>query len=97
MEQFNTPWGRTETVTDIGAGILHVTTASHGGYFVPRNLNILIPLPWRTHTFAARGMMGWYEEDCDWCCVALAFPTTFPAHAAEAARRMFNATIAKKL
>jgi len=94
----DTPWGPAESVQDIGAGILHVTTASHGGYFVPRELNALIPLAWRTHTFVARGMIGWYEEDCDWCLVALAFPTTFPPpHAADAAKRMFDATIAKKI
>lgn len=97
MAKLDTPWGQADSVTDIGAGILFVTTPSHGGYFVPKPLNSLIPIAWKTASFNARGMMGWYEEDCDWCMVALAFPTTFPPHAAEAARRLFDATIAKKL
>lgn len=29
--------------------------------------------------------LGWYEEDCDWAIVALAFPQFFPADAIPAA------------
>lgn len=33
-----------------------------------------------------RGSENWYEEDCAWACVALAFPDRFPAEAQEHAR-----------
>lgn len=90
MSTLDTPWGPAECVTDIGGGILHVDTSSHGGYFVPPALNVLVPLEWRTKSFNARGMVGWYEEDCDWCLVALTFPQQFPADAREAANSAFR-------
>lgn len=97
LEQIQTPWGPAQDVTDIGAGILRVDTASHGGYYVPPTLNALIPASWRAASFNGRGMDGWYEEDCDWSMVALAFPTTFPDDAAGAALLMFDRQIRPKI
>jgi Domain of unknown function (DUF7007) len=93
----NTPWGASQAITDIGGGILFVTTASHGGYYVPPAFNRLVPIAWRDASFNAQGRFGWYEEDCDWCLVALTFPTTFPVPAAAHARHMFDAMIAPKI
>jgi hypothetical protein len=92
-----TPWGSSQSVTDIGAGILCVSTAGHGGYYVPPKLNSLVPITWRDASFNAQARFGWYEEDCDWSMVALTFPTTFPAAAAAMARQTFDHWIAPKL
>ena len=93
----SSPWGKPDFVKDIGAGILRIDTPSHGGYFIPPQLNALVPAAWRMASFNQQGRRGWYEEDCDWALVALTFPTTFPAHAAEHARRTFDAIHAPKI
>jgi hypothetical protein len=93
----NTPWGKSDSVTELGAGIQFVTTAGHGGYYVPPALNSLVPMAWRDASFNAQGRFGWYEEDCDWSMVALTFPTIFPPAAIDAAKRMYAAYIAPKL
>jgi len=78
-----TPWGNSDYVKEIGRGILRVDTPSHGGYFVPERVRGLMPAP-ALITFAGP---GWYEEDSDWCLVALSFPELFPPDALEMARR----------
>ena len=93
----STPWGPAQTTEDIGRGIVSVTTASHGGLRVPPELNRSIPLAWREASFNGRGKSGWYEEDCDWCMVALTFPTCFTTPQLIAAQRTFDAWIAPKL
>ena len=79
----NTPWGVPDGVTDIGDGILFVSTPSHGGYYVPHHLLPMIAPSWRA--FAAKWSHGmgdqWYEEDCAWAGVCLAFQHLFPAEA----------------
>ena len=79
----DTPWGVADRVVDIGRGILRVDTPSHGGYYVPPHLLPLIAPSWRA--FAAKWSHGrgecWYEEDCAWAGVCLAFPDLFPADA----------------
>ena len=92
-----TPWGRADHVADIGNGILRVDTPSHGGYFVPAQLNRLIPTSWRKATWNLQGLAGWYEEDCDWALVAMTFPERFPAHAIDAARATFVHCFAAKV
>ena len=52
---------------------------------------------WRDVSFNGRGKAGWFEEDCDWCMVALAFPEAFPPEAAKVVSDTFNAWIAPKL
>lgn len=75
MSTLETPWGPAEHTKDIGGGILRVDTPSHGGYFVPPALNVLVPSIWRESSFNKQAMNGWYEEGCDWFMVALTFPT----------------------
>ena len=59
-----TPWGESQTVKDIGGGVLHVTTAGHGGLYVPDGM--LQRIPRLEQDYAARwsGSRNWYEEDC---------------------------------
>jgi hypothetical protein len=69
-----TPWGRAQHVTRVEPGrpgIQFVSTAGHGGFFLdePRHLEVLSLFP-----EAAKTNGPWYEEDCDWCLVILAFP-----------------------
>lgn len=77
----DTPWGRADNYEDIGQGIMSVSTPSHGGYFVPPSVLRIMP----------KGLVnrdGWYEEDCEWCKVAVAFPHLFPKDTFGAAERM---------
>lgn len=78
-----TPWGKSQSVRQVGEGIVRVDTAGHGGYKLDRKRNALVPEYMR-----AEG--GWYEEDEAWCIVALVFPAFFPADAVESAFKTFR-------
>jgi len=79
----NTPWGKSDDVLKLRVGanerdeILRVDTPSHGGYFVPAHLVNRIPA--EQQAWAAKWSQSrlWYEEDCCWAAVALAFPSLF--------------------
>lgn len=74
------PWGKVDRVTTIADGIYSVGTASHGGIKLDRRRNASVPA-------CVRAPGGWYEEDCEWCWVALALPNYFkPADVAWAER-----------
>ena len=83
-----TPWGQAQGVKAIGKGIIFVSTASHGGYFVPHAYLDLIAPSWRAYAKRWSGSENWYEEDCCWAGVALAFPDLFPADALVAAENV---------
>lgn len=51
-----TPWGPAQTVRELVPGVVHVTTAEHGGLKLDRRRNAEIPAPLRHEG-------GWYEED----------------------------------
>jgi hypothetical protein len=51
------PWGSVQTSRSLAAGIVSVSTASHGGIHVSAALNSEIPE-------SLRASNGWYEEDC---------------------------------
>ena len=87
-----TPWGLADTVVTLGEvaepdsltyQVLSVATPSHGGIYVPREL--LHHIPENRRAYAKRWSQSecWYEEDCAWAAVCLAFPQLFPldAHA----------------
>jgi len=74
----STPWGVANHVAPVGTdGILRVDTPSHGGYFVPDALLHRIPAAHRAYADRVSGSANWYEEDCAWACVAVAFPEHF--------------------
>lgn len=73
-----TPWGTSDSAEQVAPGIVFYTTPSHGGYHVSSTVN-------RTMPDSLRLDDGWYEEDCDWARVALAFPSHFPPKAVEEA------------
>ena len=88
--QTSTPWGRPDHIEPLADGFYFVSTPSHGGYFVPENYRHLIPLAWREATWNRQGMSGWFEEDCDWCLVAVCFTRLFSEDAIEPAKRAFE-------
>ena len=65
------PWGKVQIEHKIREGMTSVTTGSHGGIKLSRELNSQIPL-----VFRCKG--GWYEEDKEWAIVAYFFPAAFP-------------------
>ena len=72
-----TPWGSSQTSEEIASGIIRHDTASHGGYYVSPERVAEMPKPLRD--FKPFAGPNWYEEDCDWCIVVLAFPKRFPS------------------
>lgn len=75
------PWGTVEHCTKVAEGIWSVSTSGHGGIKLDRERNAKVPK-------GARRAGGWYEEDCEWCLVALVFPEAFK----EAERSWADAT-----
>ncbi len=89
----STPWGVSQSgvETDV-KGIEFHSTASHGGYWVSPELSPKLAEDYGSATGA--GLPDpirsgtWWEEDCAWAFVALAFPAAFPPHAQTEARSM---------
>jgi hypothetical protein len=82
----NTPWGYADQSAHIGGGIYRVDTPSHGGYFVPDSMLHRIPLEQQEWAERWSQSRNWWEEDCCWAAVAVAFPELFPAEALPIAR-----------
>lgn len=84
----SSPWGCVQHIDRDGLppGILRVSTASHGGYHLDgdrqRRLREMFP---GFEPFAGPG--PWYEEDCDWALVVLAFAPEFGSGKVRAAVR----------
>lgn len=74
MKITSSPWGMVQTQKDLAPGVTSVTTASHGGIYVVPDLLAKMPIK---STAYSQG--GWFEEDCDWALVAVAFPEAFDA------------------
>ena len=79
MAEGDTPWGQSDCSEKIAEGITWYSTPSHGGYKLSRARlaempEWLLACPFRPVEQAA----GWFEEDCDWARVVLAFPEYFP-------------------
>jgi hypothetical protein len=72
----HSPWGHIQNATQIMAGVWSVDTAGHGGFLVSneRLQASHFLRKWKDFTFNGQGKSGWFEEDCDWCLIPLAFP-----------------------
>jgi hypothetical protein len=84
-----TPWGRADFVEQITNGqttVISVCTPSHGGYFVPKKHLDRIDPAHRAYALKWSGSEQWYEEDCAWAAVVLAFPELFDAEHLAAAK-----------
>ena len=84
------PWGKVQHTTPVASGIVFLETASHGGYYLTPDQNERISLVWRKASFNGNGLRGFYEEDCDWSMVCLAFPDLFPPDALLSAKTVFK-------
>ena len=89
------PWGYTQHISRLADGIYSVSTPSHGGIWVAPERNSDIPTVWRRATWERNALSGFYEEDCDWCLVALTFPAAFTPGNVALARRIFNGTFTR--
>jgi hypothetical protein len=72
----DTPWGVADHIEEIAPGIVSYSTPSHGGYWLSPERIAEMPKPLRE--FQPWAGPGYYEEDCDWSIVCLAFPQYFP-------------------
>ena len=82
LERFRrTPWGAADDVEFKTPGIHAIGTPSHGGFHVDPTLLAKMPACLREV-----GNGPWFEEDCEWSAVVLAFPDKFPSKTVEAAR-----------
>ena len=71
-EEVTTPWGPSQDSIETIPGVTWHSTAGHGGYHLSpeRQLRLL-------KTFGPVNDSGWYEEDCEWSMVVLAFADEF--------------------
>ncbi len=83
----DTPWGHAQQYENLGQGIFSVSTAGHGGIFVPDEMLGSIPEEHQRWAAQWSGSRNWYEEDCCWAAVAVAFPDRFPPDNLEHARK----------
>jgi hypothetical protein len=74
----NTPWGKADSVDEIGEGIYSVSTPSHGGFFVPSALVAKMDPGKVAFSKRSSGSENWFEEDCAVAFVVEAFPHLFP-------------------
>ena len=79
-----TPWGESQSITEVAEGVQFVKTSSHGGYKLSTERLQQMPDCLKATTAFYKGD-GWFEEDCEWARVALAFPSLFPPKAIPAA------------
>ena len=87
------PWGKAQHVTPLGDDVEHITTAGHGGFYVSDAAYATMPAKYKACSFTND---QFFEEDCSWCGVALAFPELFEPHHIEAAQRLFDNYYSKK-
>ena len=83
-----TPWGVADRVTEVAPGIVAYSTPSHGGLRVSPERWAEMPAALRRISAESRyhGGERWFEEDCEWAAVAVAFPSAFEASELESAR-----------
>ena len=85
-----TPWGAPDRTEQIAPGIHFIETPSHGGYYLEPSVNRKIPEWFKSRTFNAQGLDGFYEEDSDHCLVPVFFPEHFEHDAIASAVHYFG-------
>lgn len=85
----HTPWGVADGAIVYAPGVVFYQTPSHGGFGISPDLNRVMGLQYRNDD-------GWYEEDCEWCKVALALPYAFTPREVRAAWATYDKWYAHK-
>ena len=94
MENYikHTIWGEADTILPIAQGIHLVTTPSHGGYVLSKDrievLKFMFPC-----AKPYKGDDRYWEEDCDWVYVAMAFPQHFDDDFVQLATKQYQINI----
>ena len=86
------PWGRIQNVKRVAAGISWISTAGHGGFRLSKTRYESMPANLRACSFTGN---QFFEEDCSWCAVVMAFPQFFDADQTLSAAMTFNKWYAK--
>lgn len=72
----DSPWGVIQTIRPTeDCGALHISTASHGGIWVPPDQLAKMAAELRCNHYAGGG--SWFEEDCEWALVYFGLPGVF--------------------
>ncbi len=90
---FDTPWGQSQTETKIAEGLINYITASHGGIWLSRERIANFPkplLPFIDGNVDCKSGEGWFEEDCDWAFVAIAYPEYFKDYLDSSSKTLLN-------
>lgn len=82
----HTPWGESQRITKIAEGIDFVSTAGHGGIHLSRPRAAEIKRMFPGFVPFTRSY-NWWDEDCDFTVVMVAFPECFDAEKVEVCRR----------
>lgn len=87
----NTPWGESQSATEIADGIISYTTAGHGGIWLSCSRIDSFPKKLLPYIDVIAGE-SWFEEDCEWAFVAIAYPQFFSKESLESAERTLRNT-----
>ena len=91
----SSPWGIVQDEEIIAEGIVYVSTASHGGIWVSRELIGRVQRTMRDYAAYWSGSENWFEEDCAAQCVVVSFPEHFGADQVERAWRTVKRYVLK--
>jgi hypothetical protein len=91
------PWGNIECAAEIAPGWWSVTTASHGGFVLSTERLAAMPPEHLSRTFGSQGLFGYFEENCDWSIVAIAFPEEWRAFVVDRLREPDLVDVAPRL
>jgi hypothetical protein len=81
-------------VKEIAPGITWYSTPSHGGFHLSPERMQAMPEHLRACSFTRD---AWFEEDCSWCGVVLAFPEYFSDEEKQAAQFTYDAVYKGKV
>jgi hypothetical protein len=87
------PWGNIQDKIEVAEGITWVSTASHGGFILSEDRYSQMPEYLRLCSFTGD---QFFEEDCSWCAVVLAFTKHFSTNQVKEATDAYTRHYIKK-
>ena len=82
---YQTPWGVADHAVSFSGHLVFYSTPSHGGFWVSADARRRMPAE-----LANADGSAWFEEDCEWCRVALAFPEWFTTREHRLAQQTYD-------